>query len=103
MLGGFITMIRFRIGQSWKRERSAAPVDAFGLDLDGVDLLVGASEEPLAKVVPELVDALRALAQGAATAQVSLAEAHLEVALHRQGKEVDVRVVSLARPAQLTR
>ena len=47
-------MIRFRIGQSWKRERTASPVDAFGLDLDGVNLLAGASEEPLAKVVPPI-------------------------------------------------
>ena len=51
-------MIRFRIGQSWKREPSSTPVDSIGLELDGVDLLAGATEEPLVRVVPSLVDAL---------------------------------------------
>lgn len=97
-------MIRFRIGQSWKRERTPSPVDAFGLDLDGVELLRGANEEALAKVVPELVDALHALAvEEQPSAQLSLPEAHLELVLHRRGGEVMLRVVSLARPARVVR
>ncbi|MHB8873077.1 MAG: outer membrane protein assembly factor BamB family protein [Myxococcaceae bacterium] len=96
-------MIRFRIGQSWKREREAAPVDSFGFELDGVDLLSGASEEPLAKVVPELIDAVHALAGGARSAQVSLAEAHLELSLWRHDFDVEVQVVSLGRPARRVR
>ncbi|MFZ5468335.1 MAG: PQQ-binding-like beta-propeller repeat protein [Myxococcota bacterium] len=97
-------MIRFRIGQSWKRERAAAPVDSLGLELDGIELFPGANEEPLGKVVPELVAALHALAvEGRPTAALSLTEAYLEVALHRQGEEVVVRVVSLTRPARLLR
>lgn len=97
-------MIRFRIGQTWKREPGASPVDSFGLELDGVDLLMGASEEPLARVVPELVQALHGVAlEGRTSAQLSLPEAHLEVALFRRGSQVSLKVVSLARPARLTR
>ena len=97
-------MIRFRIGQSWKREPEAAPVDSFGLDLDGVDLLAGASEEPLARVVPDLLEAVHALAQGGRRcAQVSLAEAHLELVFLRHDLEVEVAVVSLGRPARRVR
>ncbi len=97
-------MIRFRIGQSWKRERAAAPVDAFGLDLDGVNLLAGASEEPLAKVVPELIDALVELClEGHLFAQVSLGEAHLELLLARKDAEVQLQVISLGRPARPVR
>ena len=97
-------MIRFRIGQSWKREPDAAPVDSFGLDVEGVDLLSGASEEPLAEVVPDLVEAVHSLAAGARrAAHVSLAEAHLELVLFRRGDDADVAVVSLGRPARLVR
>lgn len=97
-------MIRLRIGQRWKREKARSPVDSIGLELDGVDLLSGASEEPLAKVIPELVEALHHLALGGgALEQVSLSEAHLELGLVRRGLEVDVAVVSLSRPARLTR
>ncbi|MBI3184291.1 MAG: PQQ-binding-like beta-propeller repeat protein [Myxococcales bacterium] len=96
-------MIRFRIGQSWKRERSAVPVDAFGLYLHGIDLLAGASEEPLSRVVPDLVDAVHALAcEGRAWSQVSL-EAHLELCLWRRGAEASLSVVSLGRPPKLLR
>jgi hypothetical protein len=97
-------MIRFRFGQSWKRERALSPTDSIGLDLDGVDLLAGASEELLPKVVPDLVDAICALwLKGAPLAQVSLPEAHLELLLRRVDTEVELSVVSLARPARLTR
>lgn len=97
-------MIRVRIGRRWKRERGECPVDSIGLELDGVDLLAGASEEPLAKVVPDLVEALhRLVVEGSPVEQVSFSEAHLEVGLVRRGAEVDVAVVSLSRPARLTR
>lgn len=95
-------MIRFRVGQSWKRERSA-PVDSFGLSLDGVELLMGASEEPLARVVPNLLEAVWALFAGRHLAQLSLHEADLELALSRRGNEVRLAVASLGRPARLTR
>jgi hypothetical protein len=97
-------MIRFRIGQSWKRERASSPLDAFGLELDGVDLLAGASEEPLDRVVLELLGALESLViEGERFAEVTLPEAHLELVLRRSDADVHLEVVSLARPARRVR
>ncbi|MCE9670365.1 PQQ-like beta-propeller repeat protein [Myxococcus stipitatus] len=97
-------MTRIRIGHRWKREPSASPLDSIALELDGVDLLSGAVEESLAEVVPALVRAVAALQGGGRRmAQVSLAEAHLELVLRRVGGEVELLVASLARPARLTR
>lgn len=98
-------MIRFRLGQQWKREGAAdGPLDAFGLELDGVELLTGASEEPLAQLVPALVEAAAALQAGERTAEISLHEAHFELCFVRAGggsADVELMVVSLARPARL--
>lgn len=96
-------MIRFRIGQQWKSERALSPVDAFGLELDGVDILSGASEESLLRVVPELVEAVHALRAGERLAQVSLPDANLELALDRSDGDVDLEVVSMSRPARRLR
>src|SRR5262245_28914497 len=97
-------MIRFRIGQSWKREPAAAPVDSFGLELDGVDLLPEASEEPLQQVVPARVATVHALAAaGEPLAQLSRGEAHLELVFRRVEGDVEVQVVSLSRPARVQR
>lgn len=97
-------MTRFRIGQRWKREPAAAPLDSVALELDGLNLLPGAEEEPLAEVVPALVSAVAALATGKRRlAQVSLTEAHLELVLRRAGEDVELLVASLDRPARLTR
>lgn len=98
-------MIRFRLGQQWKRESGGdGPVDAFGLELDGVELLTGASEEPLAQLVPALIDAAAALQAGERTAEISLHEAHFELCFTRAASgsaDVELMVVSLARPARL--
>ncbi|ADO72385.1 PQQ-binding-like beta-propeller repeat protein [Stigmatella aurantiaca] len=97
-------MTRFRLGQRWKREPSAPPLDSIALELDGVNLLSGAVEEPLVEVVPALTRAAAALHSGKqGLAQVSLAEAGLELVLRRTGAEVDLCVVSLGRPARLLR
>lgn len=97
-------MTRFRLGQRWKREPSATPVDSIALELDGVDLLSGAGEEPLAEVVPALVGAAAALHTGRRRlAQVSLAEAGLELLLRRAGGDIEVSVASVGRPARLLR
>jgi outer membrane protein assembly factor BamB len=97
-------MLRLRLGQRWRREAGAPPLDALGLEVDGVDLLAGASEEPLAEVVPALLEAVHALAcLGRQLAQLSLPEAHLEVLLARRGDEVELKVASLGRPARLVR
>ncbi len=97
-------MTRFRLGQRWKREPPAPPVDSISLELDGVDLLSAAVEEPLAEVVPSVVGAAAALHTGrGALAQVSLGEAGLELVLRRAGAEVELVVASLGRPARLLR
>jgi outer membrane protein assembly factor BamB len=97
-------MIRFRIGHRWKREPADPPHDSVSLELDGVNLLPGAVEEPLAETVPALVEAVAALHTGGRRlAQVSLAEAHLELVLRRSGTDIEVQVASLSRPARLVR
>ncbi|WP_257447108.1 PQQ-binding-like beta-propeller repeat protein [Archangium lipolyticum] len=97
-------MIRFRIGHRWKREPADPPHDSVALELDGVNLLPGAVEESLAETVPALVEAVAALyAGGRRLAQVSLAEAHLELVLRRSGADIELQVASLSRPARLLR
>src|SRR3712207_1131523 len=96
-------MIRFRLGQTWKRERAARPRDAVALDVDGVNLLTGANEEPLEQVVPDVVEGVLALSRGEQFVQVSLPEAHLELVLRRVLTEVEVAVVSLGRPSRWVR
>jgi outer membrane protein assembly factor BamB len=96
-------MIRFRIGHSWKREPNGEPQDSFGLELDGVELLPGAIDEPLSSVVLQLVRAVGELHQGERLAQVSLPEANLELCMLRREHEVEIQVVSLARPGRLMR
>src|SRR5687768_11453819 len=97
-------MIRVRLGQSWKREPTAAPVDSVGLVVDGVDLITGASEETLTQVLPDAVAAAHALArQGKRFAQFSVPEAHFEVLLRRAGTSAELTVVDLGRPARVVR
>jgi hypothetical protein len=96
-------MMRFRIGQSWKREPDRVPQDSFGFELDGVELLPGAINEPLSAVVLQLVRAVGELQRGETLAQLSLPEANLELCMHRREHEVEIQVVSLARPAKLIR
>ncbi|MBK7864822.1 MAG: PQQ-like beta-propeller repeat protein [Archangiaceae bacterium] len=100
-------MIRFRLGQSWKHEGAEGePSDAISLELDGVDLLAGAKDEPLTRAVPAVVDALCALGLGGErVAQVSLTEAELELCLMRResSHDVELSVVSLGRAAKLLR
>jgi len=99
-------MIRFRLGQSWKHEPGGdEPQDALSLELDGVDLLQGAGDEPLTRAVPAVVDALTSLVlAGERAGQVSLTEAELELCLFRKaGHDVELSVVSLGRSAKLLR
>ena len=97
-------MTRFRLGQRWKREPTAHPWDSIALELDGVNLLTGAVEEPLAEVVPALAVAAAALHTGRRKlAQLSLSEASLELVMRRTGADVELSVASLGRPARLLR
>ena len=100
-------MIRFRVGQSWKREPPGplGPHDAFALEIDGVNLLPGVTEEPLVQVVGSLVDALASVVvDGERASELSLEDVSLEVCFWRRpGLEVEVTVVSLEQPPRRAR
>jgi hypothetical protein len=96
-------MLRIRIGQQWKHEGAAEAMDGFGLELDGIALVPGASEEPLGLVMEHLLVATAALAAGQRMAQVSLPESSQELLLVRQRDSLDLHVLRLERPAGAVR
>jgi len=96
-------MLRIRTGRRWTRERSAAPHDALSIDLDGIELLPGAEDEPLVPVTEALFASTRSLAQGTALAEVSLPESGLVLCLDRTVDHLSLRIASVARPARLVR
>ncbi len=98
-------MLKFKLGQRWRGEQvgQEGPTDALGLDLSGVELLAGAGDEPLARTVPALVEAVWGLKKGERLGELSLAEAELELCFVRLSDEVELAVVSLGRPVRLTR
>jgi hypothetical protein len=96
-------MLRIRIGQHWKHEGGAEALDGFGLELDGLALVPGASEEPLGLVMEQLLVATAALAAGQGMAQVSLPESGQELLLVRQGEQLHLHVLRLGRPAGAVR
>ncbi|MEW5737509.1 MAG: PQQ-binding-like beta-propeller repeat protein [Myxococcota bacterium] len=92
--------IRFRVGHSWKREAPgpAGPRDAFTFELDGVNLVPGATDEPLVHVVSGLLDAVAGLVvDGEPAGELSLEDVALELCFWRRpGLEVEVAIVDLA-------
>ncbi|HXX31924.1 MAG TPA: PQQ-binding-like beta-propeller repeat protein [Myxococcaceae bacterium] len=92
-------MLRIRLGQRWKHEGAADPVDGFGLELDGVPLLRPASEEPLTQVMEQVFSATAALARGQRVVQVTLPESAQTLLLVRTGEELVLQILRLARPA----
>ena len=98
-------MLKFKLGTRWRGEQvgQEGPTDALGLDLSGVELLAGAGDEPLARTVPALVDAVYGLKQGELLGELSLSEAELELCFVREGDEVELAVVSLGKPVKLSR
>lgn len=100
-------MIRFRVGHSWKREPLGpdGPRDAFALELEGVNVLPGANDEPLVRIVTALVDAVASLvADGERAGQVSLEDVHLELCFWKAtSREVTVRVIDLSQPPREVR
>jgi hypothetical protein len=100
-------LIRFRVGHSWRREAPGpgGPRDAFAFELEGINVLPGANDEPLVRIVSGLVDAVAALVVDAERAgQVSLEDVHLELCFWRtQGNEVLVSVIDLSQPPRQVR
>lgn len=95
--------IRFRVGHSWKRETSgpSGPRDAFTFELDGVNLVPGATDEPLVHVVSGLLDAVTGLVvDGEPAGELSLEDVHLELCFWRRpGLDVEVSIVDLSAGA----
>ncbi len=96
-------MLRIRIGQHWKHEGAEEALDGFGLELDGLALVPGASEEPLGIVMEQLLLATAALAAGQPLAQVSLPESSQELLLVRKAEQLHLHVLRLGRPAGAVR
>lgn len=114
-------MIRIRTGESWKinpayvrvlREAVGRPrrslstagvLDVLGIEIDGAPLGAPLGEEAILRVVPELVDAVVALCQGAAgSRQVSLSESGVELVLaRRDAGHATLCLLSLRRPARI--
>ena len=95
-------MIRFRTGQTWKNESNQQPNDAFGLDIDGMALISGAENEPLAEVIPALLEAILRLSL-TGNAQLSLPESNTELCFFSTSDGVTLHVAQLSRPAKLLR
>lgn len=100
-------MIRFRVGHSWMRETPGpgGPRDAFAFELEGINVLPGANDEPLVRIVGALVDAVASLVvDGERAGQVSLEDVHLELCFWRTvGVEVVASVIDLSSPPRLVR
>jgi hypothetical protein len=75
----------------------------FAFELDGVNLLVGANEEPLVRVVGALVEATTGLlVDGERAGQISLEDVHLELCLWRtEGHGLEATVVNLSLPPRV--
>lgn len=100
-------MIRFRVGHSWQRETPGpgGPRDAFAFELEGINVLPGANDEPLVRIVSALVDTVGAMVvDGERAGQVSLEDVHLELCFWRTGgNEVTVSVIDLSQPPRQVR
>ncbi len=100
-------MIRFRVGHSWQREAPGpgGPRDAFAFELEGINVLPGANDEPLVRIVTALVDTVAAMVvDGERAGQVSLEDVHLELCFWRTiGNEVTVSVIDLSQPPRQVR
>lgn len=100
-------MIRFRVGQRWQEEElgPGGPRDEFGLELEGINLLPGANDEPLVRIITQLIETLSALVvDGERVGQLSLEDVHLELCFWRTpGFDVQVSVIDLSTPPRQVR
>jgi outer membrane protein assembly factor BamB len=80
---------------------ATAIVDVVGIEVDGVDLAAGLSEENVPHVTAELAAAVAALAGGRERASVGFPAAGVELLLERRGPKVLLSMVQLSRPSRL--
>ncbi len=96
-------MIRLRFGQTWRRD-AGAPVDSVALSIHGMNLLVGANEEPLADVAEAWSAAWEVLTHPEGElAELTLPESRLHLVMRRLAPQsVVLQVAHLGSPARLT-
>ncbi|MHB8419112.1 MAG: outer membrane protein assembly factor BamB family protein [Myxococcales bacterium] len=103
-------MIRIHPGRAWRQNsrllsqlRAATGerpgiVDAVGIEIDGVDLAAGLSEDSVLHVTSELAAAVASLASGRARASVGFRAAGVELLLERRHERVRLSLVQLRPP-----
>ncbi|HUB06671.1 MAG TPA: PQQ-binding-like beta-propeller repeat protein, partial [Myxococcales bacterium] len=106
-------MIRIHPGRAWRQDprllsqlrratgERTAIMDAVGIEVDGVDLAAGLSEDSVVHVTAELAAAVARLASGQPRASVGFRAAGVELLLERLGERVGLSLVQLRRPASL--
>jgi hypothetical protein len=114
-------MIRIRTGEHWKINpdylrslkeykpvrgktfTSAGVLDVLGIEIDGASFGGHLGEEPIFRLVPDLVDAVASLSSGEGTSrQVSLSESGLELVIARRGlSSASLCLLTLRRPARI--
>jgi hypothetical protein len=76
--------------------------DVLSLEVDGVDLLAGLSEDSLLEVIAELARAVARLMAGRRCARVACSGGGVELLLERRGSQLLLSLVRLQRPARVT-
>ncbi len=109
-------MIRVHTGRGWRYNplllaelralggrgaRQPPIVDVLGVEIDGVDLFTGLSEDRIVEVTADLAAALSRLAAGHRRAQVSCSGGAVELLLERQANAVLLSMVRLRRPSEV--
>ena len=79
--------LHLRLGTRWLREQRGAPRDRVGLELHGLDLLAGASDELLVPLVQAWLEALSVACAGAPWTSVEFPGAGWHVAMERTGEQ----------------
>jgi outer membrane protein assembly factor BamB len=109
-------VIRLRPGRGWRLNpallnelrgggrRGSPPEirDVLCLEVDGVDLLAGLSEDSLLEVVAELARSVARLMAGRRCARLACSGGGVELLLERRGSSVFLSLVRLQRPARVT-
>jgi outer membrane protein assembly factor BamB len=110
-------VIRLRPGRGWRlnpalltelraqgRSGHAAPEirDVLSLEIDGVDLLAGLSEDSLLEVIAELARSVAKVMAGRRCSRVSCSGGGVELLLERRGSQLLLSLVRLQRPARVT-
>src|SRR5580693_9351538 len=107
-------MIRVHTGRGWRYNpsllaelrtvvgrgaRQLPIVDVLGVEVDGIDLFTGLSEDRIVEVTADLAAAISRMASGYRRAQVSCSGGDVELLLERRGEQALLSMVRLRRPS----